>query len=194
MFQKEDASQEESEFIPSEGDIVMNFSAEVEKDDESSKTAIDEDGNVSWVENDEVRIYWTASDYAVASAASSGVSTVFNDVSVGSSEYYYAVYPAVESGINPASQKVTVTDPASQNGAFADVNYMVARTLSGGSSLKFYYMCSVVKFNILRSDISEVTLRSADGSAIAGSVTADYSAVSSFEIRLYSPQLMAQTK
>lgn len=180
VSKKEDVSQEESEFIPSEGDIVMNFSAEVEKDEESSKTAIDEDGNVSWVENDEVRIYWTASDYAVASAASSGVSTVFNDVSVGSSEYYYAVYPAVESGINPASQKVTVTVPASQNGAFADVNYMVARTLSGGSSLKFYYMCSVVKFNILRSDISEVTLRSADGSAIAGSVTADYSAVSSF--------------
>lgn len=179
--QGEEHNPQGQEVVPGEdGMVTMSFSAALE-DPATIKTTIDESGKVEWVAGDNVKVIWSDSGSATMTALTGGVTTSFSDVSVGVADYYYAVYPSADYSLNTASSSLSVTIPQSQDGSFQSANYIVGRTLAGGTNLKFYYASSVVKFNISRSDITSVTLRSADGSAIAGSVSADFSAVSSVE-------------
>ena len=161
-----------------EGMITLSFTADIEELN-GSKTTIDDAGKVQWEAGDAVRVFWSDSGSATMSAQDSGVKTTFSDVSVGVADYYYSVYPDSEQTLNTAENSMSVVIPQSQDGTFASANYIVGRTLAGTTNLCFYYASSVVKFNITRSDITLVTLRSSDGSAIAGTVKADFSRVSS---------------
>ena len=167
----------------SEGDVVVRFSATVETgvDTQSpeSRTTRDENGKVEWVAGDEIRIWWSDSESATTSASSGGISTEFEDVSVGQSSVYFAAYRASDPVVNISSETFAISIPEVQSGLFQDANVMIGRTLPGGTSLYFYYASTIVKFNISRTDISSLTLRSSDGSAISGSVTADFSEVTS---------------
>lgn len=161
--------------------LTLSFQAQMSEADLVSKTSIDEAGKVEWEPGDAVRIWWSDDDYATTTALDSGERTTFSDVVVGSAANYYAVYPDSDQTLTTSSSKIKVDIPSEQDGSFASANYIVGRTLSGGTTFYCYYACSIIKFNIVRSDITEVTIRSADGSAISGSVTADFSSVLSEE-------------
>lgn len=179
--QGEEQNPQEPEVTPGEDEMVtLTFSALFE-DLSANKTTIDGSGKVEWVAGDNVRIIWSDTGSATMTALTDGATTTFSEVSVGVADYYYAVYPEADYSLDTSSNEISVTIPSTQDGSFQEANYIVGRTLAGGNSLKFYYVSSVVKFNISRSDITSVTLRSSDGSAIAGNVLFDFSAVSSVE-------------
>lgn len=165
--------------VPQSGEeiITLSFTADIEAPNDA-KTTIDDNGKVQWEAGDAVRVFWSDSGSATMSAQTSGVKTTFSDVSVGVADYYYSVYPDSEQTLSTAENTVSVVIPQSQDGTFASANYIVGRTLEGTTNLCFYYASSIVKFNITRADITQITLRSSDGSAIAGTVKADFSQVS----------------
>ena len=176
---KENVADQNQQQIPPREDgemIEMSFSAALEELDDP-KTSIDDAGKVQWETDDAVRVYWSDTGSAVMTALAPGATTTFSTVSVGSADHYYAVYPDSDQNVNVTSGTLDLTIPDAQDGTFASANYIVGRTLSGDNTLYFYYASTVVKFNISRSDITEVTIRSADGSAIAGQVSVDFSAV-----------------
>jgi len=164
---------EDHAIVPASPNVKIRFSASMEE----VKTTLDDDGTVQWEEGDVVRVYWSSEGSATMTALQSGSRTEFSDVSVGETDRYYAVYPDSNQSVDTAGEKVRVNIPSWQDGSFASANPIVGRTLPGSGLIYFYYACSVLKFNITRSDITEVVIRSADGSAIAGSVTADFSSV-----------------
>lgn len=176
---KENVADQNQQQIPPREDgemIEMSFSAALEELDDP-KTSIDDAGKVQWEAGDAVRLYWSDSGSSVMTAQTPGATTTFSKISVGVADYYYAVYPDSDQEVNIASESLSVTIPDAQDGSFAMANHIVGRTLPGGNTLYFYYASTVVKFNISRPDITEVTIRSADGSAIAGQVSVDFSAV-----------------
>lgn len=176
---KENVADQNQQQIPPREDgemIEMSFSAALEELDDP-KTSIDDAGKVQWEAGDAVRLYWSDSGSSVMTAQTPGATTTFSKISVGVADYYYAVYPDSDQEVNIASESLSVTIPDAQDGSFAMANHIVGRTLPGGNTLYFYYASTVVKFNISRPDITEVTIRSADGSAIAGQVSIDFSTI-----------------
>lgn len=157
----------EEGLVSLENPVELNFTASL---DTSVKSTVDAEGKCSWEAGDGIKICWydgTSMKSATATAASAGATTTFT-ATVEDAPVYYAVYPAsVSVSLNDAGE-LTVTNPGSQDGTYANAAISAACTARENLSFAFKHIVSLLKFEIQRSDITGVDIVAKDGAKLSG--------------------------
>ncbi|MGM9735896.1 MAG: right-handed parallel beta-helix repeat-containing protein [Candidatus Cryptobacteroides sp.] len=160
IFSEEELNKDNGtdEVVCSQNLVPMTFTADVQ-----TKTAV-EGNKVSWVDGDEIEIYWGAEngDHVTATASVVDGTATFSAL-VGEEGPYYAVYPAVtEAVFVPAAADVeaslTITIPDEQNGGkFEDAAIVTSYTTAAEKNFGvFVNAVSLVRFDIAGNDVTKV--------------------------------------
>ncbi|MGM9786498.1 MAG: right-handed parallel beta-helix repeat-containing protein [Candidatus Cryptobacteroides sp.] len=160
IFSEEELNKDNrtDEVVCSQNLVPMTFTADVQ-----TKTAV-EGNKVSWVDGDEIEIYWGAKsgDHVTAKASVVDGTATFSAL-VGEEGPYYAVYPAVtEAVFVPAAADVeaslTITIPDEQNGGkFEDAAIVTSYTTAAEKNFGvFVNAVSLVRFDIAGNDVTKV--------------------------------------
>ena len=157
------------------GTVRLNISASAENTKTTLGEAIEGVRTISWVKNDAIKvIYGTgSSDYVLAYAAESGLTTTFTVNVPATATALYAVYPAdaLEGFDNGA---ISVNVPANQDGRFSSAGIAVARSSVTNPSFAFKNVCGYVLTDISDENIHKMTVTS-EGQALSGIVAVSVS-------------------
>jgi predicted outer membrane repeat protein len=154
--------EEQPELIP-EGFVKLEITAE----SETTKTAVDADGNVTWCSGDEVKFLYSGGT-ATATTTSTTASATFTAI-VPDSGNLYAVYPSSIGTLT--SDVITVNVPATQDGAFANGNFSAAKVNRGTNSATFQNITSFLKVTVSNPSVKRVVVECAGtGVSLAGAV------------------------
>ena len=128
---------------------------------------------VKWAAGDEISVWWDGGN-TTATAASAGTTSEFTPAATPSGDMYYAAYPS-EIATALTDEKLTVTVPATQTGAFAKANIAVAKTTDADLDFQFANITALVKFSVSGSTYTKAVFRGAKGETLAGTVPVDMS-------------------
>ncbi|MCQ2154541.1 MAG: hypothetical protein MJY55_01830 [Bacteroidales bacterium] len=159
------AKESRTESIIPAGYEKVVFSARAEL----AKTALSGEGEsktVSWIEGDEITIFYEGGS-TTAKAASSGTSTTFNAVLPEGLEDFYGVYPSDAATFTEGAFSVSV--PSVQEGAFANGNLAVAKLYKESAS-SFKNVTSFIKVIVSDAEYTKVVLNAVGGESIAGTL------------------------
>ena len=160
------------EFIEPGDSNVQTFVSVIEAG-VTGKTELTSANKVLWLSGDQINLFAEGTSYMLETSDDGANASFTGNVPVASE--YYALYPynasaSINSGI------ISTSLPSSQKpvagGIDDDLNIMVAH--ANDNQLSFKNVCSIIRINISRSDITSLKLASTDGSALAGDVTIDY--------------------
>ena len=147
-----------------------------------SKTTI-EDGStpgqciVKWAANDKIDILWDGGRTTAQASVTGDGTTADFEATVESAASYYAVYPAA---VDPAdlpslaSDVLSVSVPASQDGTFASANIAVAKTDALSHNLAFYNATALVKFSVSDAAYTKAVFAGTNSEAVAGEAAIDF--------------------
>ena len=178
---------EEIEYIqdsPAKGQEIR-ITAGIGDADPSTRTSISSNGKVLWSPGEAINIFYGPSGEssgskfvsqnteAASTAVFTGTITAFTGVSEGGEPLsFWGIYPYSESNRCNGSS-VVVELPVIQNAVeenFEDNTVpMVAQ--APGLALPFYNVCSMIRFSLVNSDITKVTVRGNNGETVAGRVS-----------------------
>ena len=178
---------EEMEYIqdsPAKGQEIR-ITAGIGDADPSTRTSISSNGKVLWSPGEAINIFYGPSGEssgskfvsqnteAASTAVFTGTITAFTGVSEGGEPLsFWGIYPYSESNRCNGSS-VVVELPVIQNAVeenFEDNTVpMVAQ--APGLALPFYNVCSMIRFSLVNSDITKVTVRGNNGETVAGRVS-----------------------
>lgn len=168
---KEQAQNEE--VLPAQDEFVFTATT-----GEITRTTV-EDGTgdekiVKWAAGDQISVWWDGGS-TTATAASTGTTTTFTAAATpATADYYYAAYPSSVATAF-ANDKLTVTVPAVQTGAFAAANIAVAKTTEDDLDFNFANITALVKFSVSGSTYTKAVFRGGKGETLAGTVPVDMS-------------------
>ena len=149
-------------------------------DGEETKTVLKEGGQIWWMPEDAIKLFWTDTEQGRA-----GIEMVSNNAEASSSvdficpasfdgnsaSTFWAVYPSntVESF---SGESVVISIPSqqvAQEGTFAN-HFFPSVANSTDSYLRFYNVCGGIKFSVVRDDIKSVTFEGNNNEVLAGRV------------------------
>lgn len=150
--------------------LKASFTAGVEQ----TKTQLDEDGfSVIWSEGDKINVFGGGQNKEYTAEAG-GAFTTFTGDAIDATEFY-GIYP-YNSGNKIDGSVISATVPVEQapvSGSFAkDAGLLVAHTT--GTTFEFKHVLGYIKVIVAGEGITSVTVTSADGSALAGTVNIDW--------------------
>ena len=150
---------------------VVSFTASAPEPGEDisdlTKTSLDlKTGKASWIEGDQIRIYWGVSetDNATATAQNSGQTTVFvTDTEIPNDKAgYWAIYPATQNATLSSGKLNPDFSQTNRPANFESAAIATAYTFRAGGNLDFKNACALVSFTTDKSNLYEVKL-TADG-------------------------------
>lgn len=141
------------EIIP-EGFIKLQVNA---IGDVVSKTAISDEGAVTWSAGDEIEFLYTGGSVA-ATTTSTGTSATFSAI-VPDTGDLYAVYPASAGTLN--SGAITINIPSTQTGAFAQGNFSAAKVNRSDNTASFQNVSSFLKVTVSNPDVRRIIVETA---------------------------------
>lgn len=164
---------------------VLTFTA-VHADSKDTKTALQADGtSIWWTPNELINVFYGAkyegkfasgNSEPQATATFSGMLTVVTgSIESGEADSYLAVYP-YDSANTCDGEGVTLTVPSTQtgvSGTFAD-NFFPAVAKSTSLDLAFYNVCGGACISVSQAGITEIIIKSADGTPVAGKVNVGF--------------------
>lgn len=140
---------------------------------ENTKTVLAQDNAVEWLEGDKISVFAGTSN-VLYTATSSGPDVAFTGDEVSGSEFY-ALYPYYSSAsINDGV--ISTTLPAEQSpvvNSFAG-NTGILMGYSTGTHLSFKQVLSYFKIEVAAEGVTSVTVRTNDGSPLAGKIQIDW--------------------
>ena len=177
-------TREEGKDAAAEGQ-VLTFTA-VHADSKDTKTALQADGtSIWWTPNELINVFYGAkyegkfasgNSEPQATATFSGMLTVVTgSIESGEADSYWAVYP-YDSANTCDGEGVTLTVPSTQtgvSGTFAD-NFFPAVAKSTSLDLAFYNVCGGACISVSQAGITEIIIKSADGTPVAGKVNVGF--------------------
>lgn len=149
----------------------------VEKVSET-KTILNDDMTVGWVEGDEVMVYnGVAAHRFVASLAGSSNSTaelspINEGLTLKKGNTYYALYPYDESA-RWSGTSVTFTFPSLQNPVPGTFSYNPSVAYTTGSDMAFRNVCALVEFSVSSDNVSKIVFEGCSNEDIAGKIRVD---------------------
>lgn len=153
--------------------VDMTFNVDID----NTKTVLGDAGKCSFENGDQIKILCldateTVKSTVAAVTVEDGVATI--SATVEDSNNYYAVYPANVSVALAKDGTLTVTDPVSQKGTFADASICVARTAKSEPSFSFKHAVGMLKFSIERTDVASVDIVAKGGANLAGDLVCTF--------------------
>lgn len=141
---------------------------------EQTRTQLDEDGlSVIWNEGDKINVFGGGQNKEY-SAEAGGAFTTFTGDAIDAADFY-GVYP-YNSANKIEGSVISTTVPAEQSavsGSFArNAGILVAHTT--GTTFEFKHVLGYISVTVAGEGITSVTVTSADGSALAGTVDIDW--------------------
>ncbi len=165
----DDTTTDPQETIIPEGFVKIDVTAGNEK----TKTAVSDEGVVTWNALDEVKFLYAGGEYA-ASTATGGASASFSAV-VPEDGDLYAVYPSSIGSLTDGT--ISVTIPSTQDGTFANGNFSAAQINRSTNAATFQNISAFLKFTVSNSSVKRIDVESADngGAHLTGSVDVTFS-------------------
>lgn len=139
-------------------------------------TVVDGGNELYWENADRIKFFYEdRSSKLECSTASTTATGSFSGTFPGQIQFYstniYGLYPYRDGAVVSAgtiSADLTCEQTARTGGFEKDLLVCVAR--STNLQMKFYNVCSGIRFSVIRSDIKSVTLEGAGGEALAGTM------------------------
>ena len=173
-------SREEGSVSSVEGP-VLTFTA-VNADSKDTKTALQDNGtSIWWMPNEQINVFRGAgfegmftsgnTDPQAITTFSGSLNPVAGSVGAGEADAYWAVYP-YDAANTCDGESVCLTVPSVQAGVagtFAD-NFFPAVAKSATLDLAFYNVCGGACISVSQTGITEIIIKSADGTPVTGKV------------------------
>lgn len=177
-------TREEGPVAPVEGP-VLTFTA-VNADSKDTKTALQDNGtSIWWMPNEQINVFRGAgyegmftsgnTDPQAITTFSGSLNPVAGSVEAGEADAYWAVYPYDAANFCDG-ESVCLTVPSVQAGVagtFAD-NFFPAVAKSATLDLAFYNVCGGACLCVSQTGITEIIIKSADGTPVAGKVNVGF--------------------
>ena len=147
----------------------------------NSKTVLNQDMTVGWVEGDEVMIYNGVVPHRfIASLSGEGntraeLTPLNSDLTLKTGNSYYALYPYDESA-RWSGTSVTFTIPAERNPLAETFRYNPSVASTTTSEITFRNVCALVEFSVSSDNVSKIIIEGCNNEDIAGTVTVDVKA------------------
>lgn len=147
--------------------------ATIEGQDMESRSAVDDNGNVTWIEGDEIGVFGTQTQNAKFSTSGSGASVTFKgDLSSGDEQVEWAYYPYdVEASVSGTSLTFTLPSEYTYTG---NSNAPMLGVKNGdGENFTFKHLCGLLRITLgggMPDDADRFVITSEGGDApsIAG--------------------------
>jgi len=168
-------------FVPSCSKTDTDTVKSCESDLETIEFTIDADdvkatvssGKCSWETGDQIKVIYldnTNAQKNVTATVQTAGSSASIYATVGTADYYYAVYPASIEASLDASGKVTITVPETTDGTLKNAMICIAKTSRQDASFTFQHAVSLLSFEIERTDIVSADLVTKEGSKLSGAI------------------------
>lgn len=145
----------------------------------NTKTVLNSNMTIGWIEGDEVAINdgtdtWRFSAQPSSSSNRNATLSPTGDENLSLSEgnTYYALYPYDEHAVWEGG-KVTFEIPSSLVPKAYTFPYNPSVSSTTTSSIKFYNICSLIKFSLISDSVYKVVIKGLGGEYLAGEVTVD---------------------
>jgi hypothetical protein len=152
----------------------------VNGDDEDTKTVLKEGGQIWWMPEDAIKLFWSETEQGRA-----GIELVSNNTEPSSStdficpasfdgnsaSTFWAVYPsnAVDAFLGESIVISIPSQQVAQEGTFAN-HFFPSIAKSTDTNLQFYNVCGGIKFSVVRDDIRSVSFEGKNNEVLAGKV------------------------
>lgn len=152
----------------------------VNGDDEDTKTVLKEGGQIWWMPDDAIKLFWPETEQG-----RTGIELVSNNAEASSStdficpasfdgqsaSTFWAVYPsnAVDAFLGESIVISIPSQQVAQEGTFAN-HFFPSIAKSIDTNLQFYNVCGGIKFSVVRDDIRSVSFEGKNNEVLAGKV------------------------
>ncbi len=149
-------------------------------DGEETKTVLKEGGQIWWMPEDAIKLFWSETEQGRA-----GIELVSNNTEPSSStdficpasfdgnsaSTFWAVYPsnAVDTFLGESIVISIPSQQVAQEGTFAN-HFFPSIAKSTDTNLQFYNVCGGIKFSVVRDDIRSVSFEGKNNEVLAGKV------------------------
>lgn len=152
----------------------------VNGDDEDTKTVLKEGGQIWWMPDDAIKLFWPETEQGrtgielVSNIAEASSSTDFicpASFDGQSASTFWAVYPsnAVDAFLGESIVISIPSQQVAQEGTFAN-HFFPSIAKSIDTNLQFYNVCGGIKFSVVRDDIRSVSFEGKNNEVLAGKV------------------------
>jgi len=130
-------------------------------------------GKCSWEAGDQIKVIYldnTSAQQSVTATVQTAGASASIYATVGTADYYYAVYPASIEASLDASGKVTIAVPDTTDGTLKNAMICVAKTSRQDASFTFQHAVSLLSFEIERTDIISADIVTKEGGKLSGNI------------------------
>ena len=159
-------------------------------DDCGVKTTLGDDNKISWIQGDQLKIYYYNGEenYTTATIKHDGATSTFDALINPADKYYYAFYPNNDAEHCPVTTSVTyegdatyeygamtITIPSTQNGAFENCHLAVGKATAEDKQFTFSNVGSYMKLKVANTTATALTIQATNTSdKIVGTFTVPF--------------------